>query len=252
MDSLDILCLLHRTETAGVRHDTSLADLAVRSRVRSRTAHIQSGGTTLILSKAVWLTVVQLLAGTHASNCILAGGIAETKVHSTEMVSSLTYADARIEPVHREGVIARATSQSQVGSINDGDVGAMSCTITVALVTLSPQVELIRKREAVYLAGVEPSGISSSSPSSFKERVDGRTATASGATSRRIRPIRHLVANNAVSPLVITSILRPESCTCQSCSRDHVVMVFTRLNARDSVGLPGDQTVGTTSSAFHP
>jgi hypothetical protein len=101
MNSLNILCLRNRTETAGIRHDTSLAYLAVTS-VRSWTAHVQSGGTALVLSKSVGLTVVQLLAGTHASNCILAGGIDEAKVNSAKVVSGLTDADAGIETVHSE------------------------------------------------------------------------------------------------------------------------------------------------------
>jgi len=249
MYSLHVFSLLDRTSAASVRHDTTLAQLTVAS-VGGRTAHIQCGRTSLVLSISERLTVIELLARTHTSDHVLACFVLQSQINGVEVVHHSSLGDAGIQAVHGEGVVLWALRKAKAGCIDHCDVGAVTTSVAVALVALTPEVENVRESVTVNLASIKPGSVSFTTPSGLEKRVDGRSAAASRATAFGV--VRHLVTSDAVSTLRVTTVLGPEASASKASLGDHVVGMLARLNAANCASLAGDESANTRAPCLHP
>jgi len=249
MDTLHVFRFLNGTSTASVRHDTTLAELTVAS-VGGRAAHVECGRTSLILSVSVRLSVVEFLARAHTSDHILACFVLQSQINGVEVMHRSSVGDTGIEAVHREGVVLRAVSEVETRCVDHSDVRAVSTSIAVTLVALTPEVENVGQSVAVDLAGVEPGGITLTTPSRLEERVNGRSAPSRRASTFRI--VRHLVSGDTVATLLVTTVLGPEASASKASRGDVVIGELARLHTPYCSGLTGDETADTRSSCLHP
>jgi hypothetical protein len=195
VDFLDVLSVFDGTVSATLRRDTTLWKLAI-GRVGSGAAVVEGGERTLILLHVKW----QLLARRVTSNDVLLWLVKNSKIDLADSWNIFG---------------GRAQSEWKLRGVNFFETATFRGT--VALVVFSVDEDLVRDGVAIDLRGIEPGGgvrsVASragfATPSGFKERINGRSASSSGATSSR--EVLHLVSNFAVATIFVTVVFGPET-----------------------------------------